>query len=345
MSNNLTDEYFKIEYEKLPESISYPFHIYIYDIQNDSVSRYIDAATPVTKVKKSFIENAQSRKLHLLVQKRQKETFIKFAKYDPEMEVDGVAHPLIKEANDYKQKLDLSKEFIFSREFAKALRTGDYMPLILRVHDELMSIPPTKSQNIVNAKKLASIFLTSETIAAKITSLCYLFAKHCKMNSIEGLADLVIASFVFHLGISQINASTHKKNVKQLEQHEYKDYIKHPRHALHLIKKIGFEISQRTELIILEHHERFSGKGYPDSKNGTQIEPMALILGLFSHLFEYSAGIHGGEKQTIESTFKLIRAKSIQAGLERDFGDTIESGLKSINLDYDTNEENYYKVA
>ena len=49
----------------------------------------------------------------------------------------------------------------------------------------------------------------------------------------------------------------------------------HPRLGLELLR--GDDFSPLVKAIVLRHHERWDGSGYPDGKSGTEIHEMARI--------------------------------------------------------------------
>jgi HD-GYP domain-containing protein (c-di-GMP phosphodiesterase class II) len=98
---------------------------------------------------------------------------------------------------------------------------------------------------------------------------------------------------------------------------------KHTILGTHLIKRGGLDISERCKKIIMDHHERASGSGYPGEKLSENIDPLALLVGAVAHLFEFSSGSISGNKQSLKSVIINMKNKNFIPGLEFDFGDKI----------------------
>ena len=98
------------------------------------------------------------------------------------------------------------------------------------------------------------------------------------------------------------------------------------------MRKSGLEISQRTLNIILDHHERYDGGGFLTTSSDILIGPLALILGLTSHIFEFSSGKIDGKEYPLDLVIKKIQDKNFTPGLEFEFGDTINQLCKKLQL-------------
>jgi HD-GYP domain-containing protein (c-di-GMP phosphodiesterase class II) len=65
----------------------------------------------------------------------------------------------------------------------------------------------------------------------------------------------------------------------RLSFEEFKQIKKHPGDGLELLKRIT-DMPQVTSEVIIQHHEKFNGKGYPEGKNGNEISKYAQIVGI-----------------------------------------------------------------
>ncbi|MEK6626979.1 MAG: hypothetical protein AABY86_18585, partial [Bdellovibrionota bacterium] len=96
--------------------------------------------------------------------------------------------------------------------------------------------------------------------------------------------------------------------------------------------------------IMLEHHERTDGSGFPNFKHEGQIEPLAQVLGAVSHIFEYHYGLVTGQKTPLQSIFTNLKNKTLTAGLEIEFGDKVEQNLIHL-VNTELLKSNQAKVA
>jgi len=88
----------------------------------------------------------------------------------------------------------------------------------------------------------------------------------------------------------------------KLTPEEFEEIKKHPEIGAEIIK--GVEFLERVEPIILYHHERYDGKGYPKGLKGEEIPLLARIITV----------IESYEAMTSERLYK--RAKSKEEAIE-----------------------------
>ena len=63
-----------------------------------------------------------------------------------------------------------------------------------------------------------------------------------------------------------------------LNEQEWAEMQKHPQYGLQLLSE--FDVSQAIMACCFEHHESFTGNGYPQNLVGEEIHPMARIVAL-----------------------------------------------------------------
>lgn len=68
------------------------------------------------------------------------------------------------------------------------------------------------------------------------------------------------------------------KEFRRLSKREYGKVKKHPTYGYKILKQAGF--SEAIAQIVLQHHERIDGRGYPARLRGQYINPDAQIVGL-----------------------------------------------------------------
>lgn len=104
--------------------------------------------------------------------------------------------------------------------------------------------------------------------------LIRLVGKKLRLSELE-TKSLEYASLLHDVGKIQLPAVILKKE-KPLTEEEYKIIMKHPRRGVELIKNL--DILKPVVPIILHHHERYDGKGYPSKLEGEQIPLGSRIL-------------------------------------------------------------------
>lgn len=94
-----------------------------------------------------------------------------------------------------------------------------------------------------------------------VCSLAILVA--AKMNlSKEELHDIGVASLFHDIGLRYLNFTYTNQNIDELSERDLAEYRKHPAYAFSALEKENW-ISKESKMMILQHHERMDGSGYP----------------------------------------------------------------------------------
>lgn len=93
--------------------------------------------------------------------------------------------------------------------------------------------------------------------------------------SADEMTDLFYAANIHDIGKIGISENILNKP-GALSRDEFEILKKHPRIGHDIVKDIDF--LKRSSRIILQHHERYDGKGYPSNIKGEEIDPLARIL-------------------------------------------------------------------
>lgn len=92
------------------------------------------------------------------------------------------------------------------------------------------------------------------------------------------LERVALAGLLHDLGMFLLPDSVLYKS-GALTAEERKQMREHPQHGAHLFKEVGDDYPW-MEKVILQEHERWDGSGYPSQLTGSQIDEIALIIGL-----------------------------------------------------------------
>jgi response regulator RpfG family c-di-GMP phosphodiesterase len=208
--------------------------------------------------------------------------------------------------------------------------SDNFEKLIERARAEILTFSVTQTYTVSLAIKFAKQFLIKDNFLNRIVTTAYFTAKTLNINDEEALADVIVASYLLHLGFTQLPLTMVRKPQNSLFDEERKLYKKHTILANHLIKRGGLEISERCRNIIFDHHERYNGAGFPGEKYGESIELLSLLVGAVSHIFEFSSGKITGSKLAMKSVIISIKNKSFTPGLELEFGDKINECISNL---------------
>lgn len=336
---SIHDNYVQISVDMLPkEKNIFAFHLYVFNPMTQEYSPFLMANNPLTEGKEKFLKYILNKGGRIAVAKTQRNSFLQDANLVAE-EVPGmlkpVQHELEKARAMYQQILKdkIEKEvepFEFSKECRIAVKTDNFDKLIERAHDEILTFSVKTSHTVSLAIYLTELLLTKDNLTNRIVAVSYFLAKTLDISSYEVLSDLIVAAYLHHVGNTQLDQSLSHAPTFKMYEDDLKRYKKHPGLAFHLLKKSGVELSPRCIRIILEHHERSDGSGYPSEKMIDHIEPASLILGAVSHVFEFSEGKITGQKQPLESVIKKIKNRTSTPGLDFTFDGRIYETLGKI---------------
>ncbi len=94
-----------------------------------------------------------------------------------------------------------------------------------------------------------------------VCSLTILIGAKLKLSR-EELHDLGVAAIFHDIGLRYLNFDYTNIEIEELDDKQKLEYKKHPAYAFSSLEKENW-ISKRAKLMILQHHERMDGSGYP----------------------------------------------------------------------------------
>ena len=221
-------------------------------------------------------------------------------------------------------------EFNFKENFQKSVSSNNFIEAINQVHDEVITFSVKKSHTVSLAIYLCQIHLNTDNFLNRVVAVSYLLAKGLGFEKQEQLADIICGAYFCHMGMTQVKRSMIYSPQLMYSESEKKSFRQHPGLSLHILRKSKISLSNRCLNIIEQHHEREDGRGFPFQKKIDFIEPLALVLGAVSHIFEFSAGYVDGNTKPIPSIIRLIKSKTNTPGLEFQFGDKIYDSLTNL---------------
>lgn len=89
------------------------------------------------------------------------------------------------------------------------------------------------------------------------------------------------------------------------------EYKKHPQKSLELVKKKISGLSKESEKIILQHHERADGTGFPNKLKGKELCVGAQVLHFINQLYDLTATKEGKRRYKFEEALSLLRGSGL----------------------------------
>lgn len=94
----------------------------------------------------------------------------------------------------------------------------------------------------------------------------------------HNLGEIAAGFFLHDIGKCKIPAEISQKKGSLTEQ-EWEIMRKHPEHGHDMLRKFRL-LRKETEIIVMQHHERHDGKGYPRRLRGRQIHPYSKLCSI-----------------------------------------------------------------
>lgn len=168
-------------------------------------------------------------------------------------------------------------------------------------------------ENMKPLKTLITVINSRDTYTYnhvdRVFNYCGIFAEYLKL-SLEDKRLLLYAAYLHDLG--KINVSKEILiSSSKLTSEEWEELKKHPQDSADIIKQIeGFE---NVVPIVLQHHEKYDGTGYPNGIRGENICYLARILTVVDSFDAMTNQRSYQKTKTFEEAFKEIeRCKRTQ---------------------------------
>jgi diguanylate cyclase (GGDEF)-like protein len=170
---------------------------------------------------------------------------------------------------------------------------------------KLMDERSVRSAIIGSLKKtLFEKSIETETHVDRVVALAKLFGKHLKLSDSEQ-ADLNLLSVMHDMGKIAVPRHILTKTEK-LTPEEWEEITKHPETG-YRIAKASPELSPIAELI-LGHHERWDGRGYPQGLKGKEVPRLCRIVSIIdSYDVMITGRIYAPPKKREEALAELKR--------------------------------------
>lgn len=125
--------------------------------------------------------------------------------------------------------------------------------------------------------------------AAAMSTLATLFAAANGMSSAKSFRDIVFATLVMDLPLITAQEETvdlFHRNPKALPSEVVEQFEQHPIQAYQLAHKTLPQLTDVAFELILTHHEKYNGEGYPRKLRSTQFFPLGQVFACAVEVFE-----------------------------------------------------------
>ena len=188
---------------------------------------------------------------------------------DPEDSGESVIYEQISEETRFRARGILKKTFK-QMDTDEIINAGNMKSIINEIIDQVCS-------NIDVIYNFIDIRSRENYIYAHSVNVCIIsmmIGMEMGLNRIQ-LSEMGIGAFLHDMGMVCNRSKSSKWQVVELDTDE--DFKKHPRSGYELIKK-KMELSFLSAHVVLQHHEREDGSGYPRGLAGKRIHRFAKIV-------------------------------------------------------------------
>jgi len=152
--------------------------------------------------------------------------------------------------------------------------------------------------------------------AGNVATFGALFALAAQMGNPEHVA---LAALLHDIGLADVDAHIQAKPETERTREEQESYKKHVDHTLSLIKFRKMILPDPVIKAVHQHHERWSGTGYPKGVAGDRISAEAQILALADQ-FDYLTMTQDGRARISPAeAFREIFEENLKNSSESQF--------------------------
>ena len=266
------------------------FETFLYFPKNKKYIRYTSADQVIEEKK---IDRLHSRQMtQLWVDHRDMNKFYQYsAKKLRDLGEGGVS------STEKQEKLKDCVRTLFNDIFDQSLKADfDQGREMVKQCESIISNYVTKGSSSNWYKKLlSSIGEGGDTYnhASNVSTFASLFAIGMGHRRPE---DLAMAGLFHDIGMSKLPDELQNRHESELAEEEKATYYSHIEQSILMIKAKRLIIPDSVEKAILQHHERFSGHGWPKRLAGGRISEEAQILS-FADQFDYLTRFEEGRQR------------------------------------------------
>lgn len=264
------------------------FDTYVYLPLNKKYVRFTGAKQAIEGSK---LEKLQSRQMtQVFVDHREMNKFYQFSA----QRLRALGDESGTSSTEKQEKLKDAVRGLFNDIFDISVKSDfDQGREMIQQCESIISNYITKGASSSWYKKLmASVGESNDTYnhASNVSTFAALFAIGLGHAAPE---DLAMAGLFHDLGMATLPDELQNKKESELTEEEKAIYYTHPEKSVNIIKNKRLILTEKVEKAILQHHEKFNGKGYPKQMPGFRLTDEAQILS-FADQFDYLTRLEPG---------------------------------------------------
>ena len=229
-----------------------------------------------------------------------------------ELNIDGV---YIKNENQYENSIQIqeykveetktkSKEIVKSILERHIYKRSDDLKKIGEAAENILDSVISEPQVIRNITEIRNISTDMYTHCINVCSLSTIMAFRLKMSE-KQIKNVAMGAMLHDIGLRYI--AVPYNNIRMADMNS-KDALEYKKHTVFGYSSLQQEewLSDTVKEIILFHHERIDGSGYPFQQNGDKIKAEVKLVAVCDDFDSLISGI-GNEKMKIYEAIEYIK--------------------------------------
>ncbi|MFL5812305.1 MAG: HD-GYP domain-containing protein [Bdellovibrionia bacterium] len=144
------------------------------------------------------------------------------------------------------------------------------------------------------------------THSGRVATIAVLFAMAFENTDPLFLSDLAVAGFLHDIGKLKLGIPLASSSSQYVSKADKDLWESHPQASIELIEKFCPEVSERTRLWIMQHHERFGGGGYPLKLEGYKVDDISQLLAAADLIDELASGRWDEKCRGLRGAFEAL---------------------------------------
>ena len=204
--------------------------------------------------------------------------------------------------------MELEREGTFAEGRAVMTQAGDIVKQFIKpsssnsVYDRIMALSDEEADAYCHSMNVSTI----ATLLALGTGLA-------------NPEHMALAGLLHDAGATKEDADLEAREPSTLGLQDRVRLYKHVPETLEIIRKKKILLPTQSTRAIAEHHERYDGSGYPDSKVGAKICKEATLLGIADTLDRATAAVPGRYWQSIPVWVRMQRERLAKGAKSSEF--------------------------
>lgn len=121
------------------------------------------------------------------------------------------------------------------------------------------------------------------------------------------LMDLAMSGLLHDLGMIRLAPSVCRIPWTEMNANNLEQYHSHVMLTQRVIRDLNPSTPERVQTLVVQHHEKFNGSGYPQALKGFMFEEIAQILSMADLLASMQSGRYDGKKRMIKDALEQVR--------------------------------------